>query len=487
MSRVQYKQCRLVRISVSTFVRFMRLEYEIVAQKSGTITGRFYKVLLQRDESAFWNTFTLATLICIGQCLILGSIAFFSWCLYLCFRDNFVKSLHRLYFSHNVYYTLNAIDDKGIDNPDQRITQDVEKLCRLLATKITPSLLVAPFVIAYYTYKTWQTAGGFGVGIIYAYFLLGAVINRILISPVTKWAAKVEKAEGDFRPPATSLNSYGADSVIHGVFVHCVIRLQTDLNTSQSGTMPKRVLFTVQQTSSEPPAMQPFQYFFDYYGGVLSYAIQIFPIFIFQTYADLDEAHLGEKISNNAFYYIYLINSFTRLTDLALSIGELGGYVLRVSEIVHCSHQKECFDNEGFTGTGDDDRKPDDLSFSIRNLTYGKPFEEDDVLVSDLNVDIPVNKSLIVTGPSGAGKSSLLRILANLWPSKIVPAQKQKILHPSLPTMRWYVERAELGLLGVKLDDEQQLEEVYSFFFIVDITWRETGLEEIIYYALRAY
>ncbi|EPB69697.1 hypothetical protein ANCCEY_11202 [Ancylostoma ceylanicum] len=88
---------------------------------------------------------------------ILGSIAFFSWCLYLCFRDNFVKSLHRLYFSHNVYYTLNAIDDKGIDNPDQRITQDVEKLCRLLATKITPSLLVAPFVIAYYTYKTWQT------------------------------------------------------------------------------------------------------------------------------------------------------------------------------------------------------------------------------------------------------------------------------------------------------------------------------------------
>ncbi|KHJ78234.1 hypothetical protein OESDEN_22146 [Oesophagostomum dentatum] len=121
-----------------------------------------------------------------------------------------------MYFSHNVYYTINSIDDKGIDNPwvtsgtrvpgesavlsrDQRITQDVEKLCRLLATKIAPSLLIAPFVIAYYTFKTWETAGGFGVSIIYGFFLVGAVLNRILISPVTKWAARVEKAEGDFR------------------------------------------------------------------------------------------------------------------------------------------------------------------------------------------------------------------------------------------------------------------------------------------------
>ncbi|VDN26111.1 unnamed protein product [Cylicostephanus goldi] len=104
-----------------------------------------------------------------------------------------------MYFDHNLYYTLNSIDNKGIDNPDQRITQDVEKLCRLLATKITPSLLIAPFVIGYYTYKTWQSAGGFGVGIIYIFFVIGLVLNRILISPVTKWAAKVEKAEGDFR------------------------------------------------------------------------------------------------------------------------------------------------------------------------------------------------------------------------------------------------------------------------------------------------
>ncbi|KIH53439.1 hypothetical protein ANCDUO_16437 [Ancylostoma duodenale] len=101
-------------------------------------------------------------------------------------------------------------------------------------------------------------------------------------------------------------------------------------------------------------------------------------------------------------------------------------YPFRVSEIVHCSHQKECFDNEGFTGTGNDDTRPDDLSFSIRDLAYGKPFEEDDVLVSDLNVDIPVNKSLIVTGPVVLANHHSLRILANLWPSKSVLAKGGK-------------------------------------------------------------
>jgi len=39
-----------------------------------------------------------------------------------------------------------------LDNPDQRITQDVNTLCKSFST-ILPLILISPFVIAWYTYQ----------------------------------------------------------------------------------------------------------------------------------------------------------------------------------------------------------------------------------------------------------------------------------------------------------------------------------------------
>lgn len=54
----------------------------------------------------------------------------------------------------------------------------------------------------------------------------------------------------------------------------------------------------------------------------------------------------------------------------------------------------------------------DDLQ--IRDLTVRRPDER--VLVDDLDLDVAAGASLLVTGPSGGGKTTLLRSLAQLWP-----------------------------------------------------------------------
>ncbi|KAK6766063.1 hypothetical protein RB195_025773 [Necator americanus] len=173
--------------------------YEVVNYNSGKIIGKFYSALLSRNEPYFWNLFWKATLIYFGQSFLLATTSFSTWLLYLAIRRNLVTALHQLYYRKSAYFYLNGIDNAGIDNPDQRITQDAERMCSTLAKNIFPYILICPGVIGWYTYKTWATAGGFGVAIIYSYFILGVIANRIIVSPLTKWTSRVEKGEGDFR------------------------------------------------------------------------------------------------------------------------------------------------------------------------------------------------------------------------------------------------------------------------------------------------
>uniref|UniRef100_A0A2K5CIV1 ABC transmembrane type-1 domain-containing protein n=1 Tax=Aotus nancymaae TaxID=37293 RepID=A0A2K5CIV1_AOTNA len=74
--------------------------------------------------------------------------------LYVSWRKDLTEHLHRLYFQGRVYYTLNVLRD-DIDNPDQRISQDVERFCRQLSS-MASKLIVSPFTLVYYTYQCFQ-------------------------------------------------------------------------------------------------------------------------------------------------------------------------------------------------------------------------------------------------------------------------------------------------------------------------------------------
>ncbi|XGW33025.1 hypothetical protein V3C99_017494 [Haemonchus contortus] len=377
--------------------------YEVVSYKSGTIIGSFYMALLSKDQPYFWKLFWKATLIYLGQCLLSATTTFLTWLLYICMRRNLVTALHKMYFRNNVYYYLNSVDNAGIDNPDQRITQDVERMCSTLAKSIFPYILISPGVIAYYTYKTWTISGPFGVAIIYVYFLIGVIANRLLVSPLTKWTARVERAEGDFRYKHVSVRNNAEESAFYSAAEfdkHESDRFFVFLLKRQLGA-----------TLWKYPA-QFLQNFFDYYGAIISYVIQLFPIFIFHTYDNMDAAVLGKQISNNAFYFIYLINSFTRLTDLAMNIGEMAGYSQRIAELVR---QMKSYHDDGksFLGYGEGVDSSDLLV--AQNLSFSLPSDPNSVVAAGLNLRLPQEKTLLITGNSGVGKSSLLRVVKNLW------------------------------------------------------------------------
>ncbi|GMS95621.1 hypothetical protein PENTCL1PPCAC_17796, partial [Pristionchus entomophagus] len=293
---------------------------EVVNYYSGLNLGKFYSSLTGKDENAFWNIFTQSILLYIALCTLISLVGFFSSWLYLSYRSNVVEYTQKLYLQTNLFYNLNCVDDGGIDNPDQRLSQDVERACNLLATKILPVAILAPFTISFYTYKTWSVAGPFGVGIIYGYFIVGTVISRLLLSPITKWAARMERAEGDFRYKHVSIRDHAEE-----IAFYRAASFEEDESTRLfSNLILKQKRLILWQLLS-----QFFQSFFNFFGGSLSYVIQVFPVFVFHSYDDIDPTTFGQIISNNAFLFIYLINSFTNLTDLATNCGEFAGYVQR--------------------------------------------------------------------------------------------------------------------------------------------------------------
>uniref|UniRef100_A0A1I8EMD7 ABC transporter domain-containing protein n=1 Tax=Wuchereria bancrofti TaxID=6293 RepID=A0A1I8EMD7_WUCBA len=117
---------------------------------------------------------------------------------------------------------------------------------------------------------------------------------------------------------------------------------------------------------------------------------------------------------------MYLINSFTRITDVALSTGEMAGILQRVAELIRvCKHM----DNNRAGGNNfladsrfikDDTNR--DMIYDVHKISYSLPnYYSTQKLLNDFSFLINKNAKIWIKGVSGSGKTSLIRVLSQLW------------------------------------------------------------------------
>ncbi|XP_037688234.1 lysosomal cobalamin transporter ABCD4 isoform X1 [Choloepus didactylus] len=386
---------------------------QLVIYQIGLLPSQYYGVLGNRDLDGFKSLTFLAVVFIILNSTLKSFDQFTCNLLYVSWRKNLTEHLHRLYFRGRVYYTLNVLRD-DIDNPDQRISQDVERFCRQLSS-MASKLIISPFTLGYYTYQCFQSTGWLGPVSIFGYFILGTMVNRILMGPIVAKLVQQEKLEGDFR------------------FKHMQIRVNAEpaafyraghVEHMRTDRRLQRLLQTQRELMSKELWLYIGVNMFDYLGSILSYVVIAIPIFS-GVYGDLSPTELSTLVSKNAFVCIYLISCFSRLIDLSTTLSDVAGYTHRIGELQETlldmslkSQDYEILDESEW----DLDRaprrpaEPADTAFLLERVSISTPSSAKP-LIKELSLKICKGHSLLITGNTGTGKTSLLRVLGGLWAS----------------------------------------------------------------------
>ncbi|GAU92943.1 hypothetical protein RvY_04954-2 [Ramazzottius varieornatus] len=408
---------------------------EFIAYQVGIVPSKFYAVLGEKDKQGFYATFLEASLYILATAIVLSAKQYVGSFLNISWRKLVTRKLHRLYFMDKAYYFLNVLD-KSVDNPDQRITQDVDKMCDKLGT-IAATLIIAPFRIAYYSYKSFITTTYIGPLGIFGYFIIGTIATKLLMSPVINYVVKQEKREGDFRFKHVQIRT-NAESLAFYDCGHLEERrlnsrlsklLSVELNLTNFQLPLNCMLFTCRVlcvnrfssrcfggTSLTFCVIAVFINFYTYFGGILSHLILSIPIFA-GYYDALSPADLGALISANAFVSIYLIYSFTSLVDLSKEATAIAGTAHRVGELLEYLKSLSALSNrdQKITVRTDGENFASDFLFQLDGVTLTPPAHPHQVLIRDLTLTISRNHSIMISGPSSSGKTSLLRLIAGLW------------------------------------------------------------------------
>lgn len=362
--------------------------------------GGLFDALGARDESAFFARLALFIPLMLGTVVVsllntvLGAILAFRW------RRWVVDNLIEQWLKDGVFYRIER--QSLADNPDQRISEDAEKLVTL-TTRLAMNLLTSVTSVVSFGVVLWQLSGSVTfqladtLWVIPGFMFWLAVLYVVLGSTLTHWVGKrlvpinfrKERVEADYRFQMMRIRENAAQIALYQGGATERERLDAayrDIRCNwwdllRVGTRMNVVVMTYSELSSVVAQLAAAPAYF------------------------ADEISLGDiSRLTGAFTAMqvslsWFVLSYATIVEWKATVNRLTGFINAVNALPERGVRVLSSDGDALVTAGLHLHLPD-------GQVLGRP--------QALNVHR--GERWLLRGASGTGKSTLLKALAGLWP-----------------------------------------------------------------------
>lgn len=380
----------------------------------------FTTALSERDAPTFWRFFIVYAGVFGIATPFVVYYQYTQGLLGLRWRDWMTGKFLGRYFNDRAYYDINS--NSEIDNPDQRISQDIRSFTESSLSFFL--IFLGAFIDVLSFTGILLSKSVFLAVFLVGYAIFGTIVIAILGRRLIALNFNQLRKEADFR--------YGLVHVRDNA--ESIAFYQGE--DQEVGQLRRRFVEVLRNYNF----LIGWQRNLGFFRTPYRYATYILPSIILAPKYFAGEIQFGDITQAN-FAFAQIFEAFALVVTQINQLSEFAAGVNRLETFAEVLNEQEAesVDTTAEIQTVEDDR------IALEGVTLMTPRSQR-LLVQNLSATLQPGQGLVIVGPSGAGKSSLLRAIAGLWNSG-----EGRIVRPGLTEMMFLPQRPYM-LLGTLRD-----------------------------------